>query len=36
MKPFTDGIFNQKLVAGAGSLDAERLPLARRGRSRRC
>ena len=31
MKPFTTGIFNQKLGSGAGGIDAERLPLARRG-----
>ena len=30
MKPFTTGIFNQKLDPRAGGVDAERLPLARR------
>ena len=32
MKPFLTGIFNQTADPGAGGVDAERLPLARRGR----
>ena len=35
MKPFTTGIFNQKLIPEPAGVDAERLPLARRRRSRR-
>ena len=36
MKPFTNGIFEQNADPRAGGVDAERLPLARRGRARRC
>ena len=36
MKPFTTRHLQPDAGPGAGGVDAERLPLARRGRSRRC